>query len=288
MGKMTRRDFLKIGATGAALAGLGGSLTGCFSPAPEVPRKMARTAGKPVTVASTCRLCPAGCGILGEVADGRVTKIMGNPRHPNNRGKLCSRGHAGLNVLYDPDRLLFPLKRSGARGEGRWTRITWEQALEEISKRLAPLRQQGKTDALWVEQGIGGEHDLLFLHFLKAYGGPAVFSDSSFPKESRAFGQNLTWGAEPLVNDAAKARFILNFGANPYENHEQYIPLAQRIIEGRLNNGAKLVTFDVRLSNTAGKSQEWIPVNPGNGRRHCVGHGAPYPPAGAPGCGISE
>ena len=263
MGKMTRRDFLKIGFTGAALTGMGGALTSCFSPAPEVPRKMARTAGKPVTVASTCRLCPAGCGILGEVADGRVTKIMGNPRHPNNRGKLCSRGHAGLNVLYDPDRLLSPLKRSGARGAGRWTKITWEQALEEISKRLAPLRQQGKTDTLWVEQGIGAEHDLLFLQFLKAYGGPAVFSDSSFPNESRALGQSLTWGTEPLVNDAAKARLILNFGANPYENHEQYIPLAQRIIEGRLNNGAKLVTFDVRLSNTAGKSQEWIPVNPG-------------------------
>ncbi|MBP1724698.1 MAG: molybdenum enzyme related to thiosulfate reductase and polysulfide reductase, large subunit, partial [Deltaproteobacteria bacterium] len=186
-----------------------------------------------------------------------------NPRHPNNRGKLCSRGHAGLNVLYDPDRLLFPLKRSGARGEGRWTRITWEQALEEIAKRLAPLRQQEKTDALWVEQGSGGEHDLLFLQFLKSYGNPTVFSDSSFPNESRALGQSLTWGAEPLVNDAAKARFILNFGANPYENHEQYIPLSQRIIEGRINNGAKLVTFDVRLSNTAGKSHEWIPVNPG-------------------------
>ena len=263
MGKLTRRDFLKIGVTGAALTGLGGALTGCFSPPPEVPRKMARTAGKPITLASTCRLCPAGCGILGEVADGRVTKINGNPRHPNNRGKLCPRGHAGLNVLYDPDRLLFPLKRSGARGEGRWTRITWEQALEEISKRLAPLPAQGKTEALWVEQGVGGEHDLLFLHFLKAFGNPAIFNDSSYPGESRAFAQSLTWGAEPLVNDAAKARFILNFGANPYENHEQYVPLAQRIVEGRLNNGAKMVTFDVRLSNTAGKSHEWIPVAPG-------------------------
>jgi len=263
MGKLTRRDFLKIGVTGAALTGLGGSLTSCFSPPPEVPRKMARSAGKPVTLPSTCRLCPAGCGILGEVIDGRVTKIAGNPRHPNSRGKLCSRGHAGLNVLYDPDRLLFPLKRSGARGAGRWTRITWEQALEEISKRLAPLREQGKTEALWVEQGIGGENDLLFLHFLKAFGNPAVFDDSSYPGENRALAQSLTWGVEPLVNDAGKARFILNFGANPYENHEQYVPLAQRIVEGRLNNGAKMVTFDVRLSNTAGKSHEWIPVAPG-------------------------
>jgi anaerobic selenocysteine-containing dehydrogenase len=263
MGKMTRRDFLKIGFTSAASIGLGGSLTSCFSPPPEVPRKMARTAGMPVNIASTCLLCPAGCGILGEVIDGRVSKIVGNPKDPNSRGKICSRGHAGVNVLYDPDRLLYPFKRSGARGEGRWARITWQQALDEMAKKLGSLRQQGKTEALWVEQGVAAEHELLFLHFLKAYGSPTIFADSSFPRENKALGQALTWGAEPLVSDAAKSRFILNFGANPYENHEEYIPLAQRIVEGRLNNGAKLVTFDVRLSNTAGKSQEWIPLKPG-------------------------
>lgn len=263
MGKWTRRDFLKIGAGGAALAGWGGALPGCFSPPPEVPRKPARTVGKPQVLASTCRLCPAGCGILGEVADRRVVRIMGNPRHPNNRGKLCARGHAGLNLLYDPDRLLFPLKRAGARGEGRWTRIGWEQALEEIAGRLAPLHRRGNTRAFWVEQGTGGEGDLLFNRFLRAFGSPAVFTDGAFPRESRALEQTLTWGAEPLTNDAANARLILNFGANPYENHEQYVPLVQRIVNGRLNNGAKMVTFDVRLSNTAGKSHEWIPVLPG-------------------------
>ena len=113
--KMTRRDFLKVGFSSAAVAGLGGSLAGCFSPPGEVPRKVVRTAGKAASVASTCLLCPAGCGIRGEILDGRLEKITGNPQHPNNRGKLCSRGHAGINTLYDPDRLLYPLKRSGGR-----------------------------------------------------------------------------------------------------------------------------------------------------------------------------
>jgi nucleoside-diphosphate-sugar epimerase len=84
-------------------------MVGCFSPPPEVPHKVARSAGKPVSIASTCALCPAGCGILGEVLDGRLIKIVGNPKHPNNRGKICSRGYAGITVLYDPDRLLYPL-----------------------------------------------------------------------------------------------------------------------------------------------------------------------------------
>lgn len=195
MGKITRRDFLKIGMTGAAMAGMGGAITSCFSPAPEVPRKTSRTA-KPESVASTCLLCPAGCGILGEVLDGRVIKIVGNPGHPNNRGKICARGHAGINVLYDPDRLLYPFKRSGARGEGRWMKITWDQALDEIAKKMAPLRQQGKTEGLWVEQGVSARQDLPLLHFLKAYGSPMVFADSSFPHENQALAQNLTWARD--------------------------------------------------------------------------------------------
>ncbi len=261
MAKVTRREFIKFGFTSAAVAGLAGSLPGCFSPPPEVPRKQVRTAGKPVMIASTCLLCPAGCGILGEVQDGRVTKIVGNPKHPNNRGKICSRGHAGINVLYDPDRLLYPLKRSGARGEGKWTRISWEQAWEEIAKRWAGLQQGGKTQALWVEMGNGGSKDLMALEFFKAYGSPVIFGEAEYSQGSLAY--FLTWGADSPVSDAAQSRFILNFGANPYESHEQYIPLAQRIIDGRAGKAAKLVTFDVRLSNTAGKSNEWIPLKPG-------------------------
>ncbi len=263
MKKVTRRDFLKFGFTSAAVVGFGGALSGCFSPPPESSKKIMRTAGKPVTVASTCLLCPAGCGILGEVIDGRVIEITGNPKHPNNRGKICSRGHAGLNVLYDPDRLLYPLKRSGARGEGRWSRISWDQALEEISRRLAELRRREKSEALWVEMGAPGSKELLALDFLKALGSPTVFSDSEFLDQNRAMGQALTWGSESTVSDAAQSRYILNFGANPYENHEQYIYLAQRIVEAQVANAAKLVTFDVRLSNTAGKSHEWYRVNPG-------------------------
>ncbi|MDH4265206.1 MAG: molybdopterin-dependent oxidoreductase [Deltaproteobacteria bacterium] len=263
MNKITRRDFLKFGFTSAAVAGFGGSLVSCFSPPPESTRKVMRTAGKPVVIASTCLLCPAGCGILGEVSDGRLVKIVGNPKHPNNRGKICSRGHAGINTLYDPDRLLYPLKRTGARGEGRWSRITWEQALEEMAKRLAVLSRSGKTEAFWMEMGSPGSQELMVLNFLQAFGSPTVFPESGFTDPARAVGQALTWGAETAVCDVAKSRFILNFGANPYEDHEQYVYLAQRIIEGRMANAAKLITLDVRLSNTAGKSQEWIPVNPG-------------------------
>jgi len=263
MTKISRRDFLKFGFTSAAVAGFGSSLLGCFSPPTGPSRKIIRTAGKALATPSTCLLCPAGCGILGHVSDGRLIKIEGNPNHPNNRGKVCSRGQAAVNILYDPDRLLYPLKRSGARGEGRWKRISWEEVLEEISRRCKTIRQSGKTETLWVEMGTPGSSELLPMKFLRAFGWPTVFADSSFQNPNKAMGLALTWGTESTVSDVARSRFILNFGANPYENHEQYIPLAQRIIEGRMANAAKLVTFDVRLSNTAGKSHEWFPLNPG-------------------------
>ncbi len=263
MTKITRRDFLRFGFTSSVLAGCGGTLVSCFSPPPEPGRKILRTAGKPTMVASTCSLCPAGCGILGEAIDGRLVKIVGNPKHPNNQGKLCSRGLAGINTLYDPDRLLYPMKRVGARGEGRWSRISWDQAFEEVANRLTALYRSGKTEALWVEMGTPGSKELLALHFFKALGSPTVFQESEFADPNEALGLAFTWGAESTVSDAAKSRFILNFGANPYESHSQSIYLAQRIIEGRQANGAKLVTFDVRLSNTAGRSNEWFPVKPG-------------------------
>jgi thiosulfate reductase/polysulfide reductase chain A len=261
--KMNRRDFLKFGFTSAAVTGLGGSLTGCFSPPADVPRKVLRTAGKVANIPSTCLLCPAGCGIVGKVRDGRLEKIVGNPTHPNNRGRLCSRGHAGINTLYDPDRLLQPLKRSGGRGEGKWTRITWDQALEEMAKGFTALGKGGRSEALWVEMGTPGSQELMALDFLKALGAPTVFSEGDNPGINERAAQVLTWGAEAPVCDVARTRYILNFGANPYESGELYIPLAQRIIEGRTAHGAKLVTFDVRLSNTAGRSNEWIPLNPG-------------------------
>ena len=83
-------------------------------------------------VPGMCQLCSSVCGIMGYVKAGRVIKIEGNPNDPNSRGHLCARGQAGLNHLYHPERLLYPMKRVGARGEGKWKRIGWEEALDEI------------------------------------------------------------------------------------------------------------------------------------------------------------
>src|SRR3990172_8822253 len=134
MPKLSRRSFLKASAGAAGVTSLAGGLVGA-SWAQELTkggRSTNRTTGLPrVAIPSTCLQCQARCGILGFVEDGALVKIEGNPKDPNNRGKLCARGQAGVNHLTNPDRLVYPIRRTGPRGSGQFKRISWEEAYAE-------------------------------------------------------------------------------------------------------------------------------------------------------------
>ncbi len=265
MADLSRRDFLKVGG-GAALAALGLGLAQAASASEPkaMPSQVSRTTGRQrQAVASTCQLCPARCGILCFVEDGRVVKIEGNPNHPNSSSKICAKGQAGINLLYNPDRLLNPLKRVGRRGENRWQEVSWNQALEEMASHLADIWDSGHPERL-VFQGGTAATELLVPRFLRAFGTPNAFISTPNSDTSKMLALELTWGATMEVPDVAHSKYILNFGSNPYEAHFYHIPLVQRLVQGRLENGARLVTFDVRLSKTAGRSDEWFPLTPGS------------------------
>ena len=132
MSRLSRREFLAIGsgvtATGAAL------LSGCGG-AKEVGRLYATLTpeeemklGRESWYATTCRECPAGCGLLVRIVDGRAKKIEGNPLHPLNRGSTCARAQAALQGLYNPDRHQGPLRRLGPRGSTSFEPATWDEA----------------------------------------------------------------------------------------------------------------------------------------------------------------
>ncbi|MGI9516796.1 MAG: molybdopterin-containing oxidoreductase family protein [Pirellulaceae bacterium] len=215
------------------------------------------------SVPGMCQLCSTVCGIVGKVKDGRVLKIEGNPNDPNSRGRLCARGQAGLNHLYHPERLLYPLKRVGARGEGKWKRISWEEALDEIAAKLKAIRESGHPEEFAFHQGRQRSKDAL-KRFLDAYGTKTQLSHRSLCSGNRR-AANLTylWESDWDLNDVEHSKYILNFGSNAFEAHQGHVPFANRIQNGRFVNGAKLVTFDVRLSNTAGSSDEWFAPYPG-------------------------
>ena len=213
-------------------------------------------------VPGMCQLCSTVCGTLAHVKDGRVIKIDGNPNDPNSRGKLCARGQAGLNHQYHPERLLYPLRRVGKRGEGKWRRISWDEAYDELAERLNACRESDPTQFAF-HQGRSRSKDPVSA-FLNAFGTKTQLNHRGLCSASRR-AANLTYLFESDwdLGDYANSRYILNFGSNMFEAHQGHVAGAQRIQEGRFSNGAKLVTFDVRMSNTAGNSDEFFMPRPG-------------------------
>lgn len=266
MPKLTRRTFIKLATAGAGLAVIENTLSPIIKADEliEGGKAVSRTTGLPHrSVPSTCLMCPARCGILAFVEENSVVKIEGNPIDPNCRGRLCAKGQAGVNILYNPDRLLYPIRRKGPRGSGQWIRITWEEALDEVASRLKTLATNMHASNLvflgGMFEGTGGIAGRL----MKAYGATKIFDEAALYTANKTAGQRLTWGADFEVPDLARSRYILNFGANPCESHPQFLPMVQRLVDGQMN-GAKLVTFDPRLSGTAARSAEWFPLTPGS------------------------
>ena len=214
-------------------------------------------------VRGLCQLCSTICGIVGHIKDGRLIKIDGNPNDPNSRGKLCSRGQAGLNHQYHPERLLYPMKRVGKRGSGKWKRITWEEAYSEIATRMKAVRESDNPHEFGFHQGRSRSKDIVAA-FLNSFGTKTHLNHRGLCSAARR-AANLTgiFESDWDLGDYENSKYILNFGSNMFEAHQGHIPGAQRIQRGRFHNGAKFVTFDVRMSNTAGNSDEFFLPFPG-------------------------
>jgi len=223
------------------------------------PQKVARHY---TLVPTICFNCEAACGLLAYVDKEtfEIRKFEGNPVHPGSRGRNCAKGPATLNQIYDPERILYPLKRAGARGEGRWQRITWEQALEEIAANMRASRQQ-RRDGITYHVGRPGE-DHYANRCVAAWGVDGHNSHTNVCSAGARTGYALWGGFDRPSPDFANARLILLISSHLETGH-YFNPHAQRIIEGKMKS-ARLVTIDPRLSNTASMSDVWLPAWPGS------------------------
>ena len=213
-------------------------------------------------VPTVCFNCESACGLLAyidkETFD--IRKFEGNPVHPGSRGRNCAKGPATINQIYDPERILYPLKRVGERGEGRWERITWEQALGEISEKMRESRKQ-RRDGIVYHVGRPGE-DGYVNRCIQAWGVDGHNSHTNICSAGARAGYAFWAGIDRPSPDHANARVILLISSHLETGH-YFNPHAQRIMEG-MENGAKLITLDPRLSNTASKSDVWLPTWPGS------------------------
>lgn len=248
-------------AAGAAAGGLG--LVDRLVRQP--PRREAwagKTQGKVERIPSLCQACTTACGIIANVKEGRLLTISGNPADPNSRGAICAKGAAGPSILYDPYRVLYPLRRVGARGEGKWKRITWDEAYTEIADRLRAIRESGHPEEFAFQQGRNRSANATG-RFLNAFGTPSAFNHRALCSSTRRSAIEMTIGDSDWdLGDYENSRYVLNFGSNWAEAHQGHIPVAIRMMKAR-ERGAKIVTFETRLSNTAAISDEWFCVKPG-------------------------
>ncbi len=264
MRSITRRDFLKLGAASTALLAVESQLSPIARAVELVDggRSVNRTSGLPRSfLPSTCTQCPAGCGIIGYVEESRLVKIGGNTKHISNGSSLCARGQAGINALYDPDRILVPLKRTGTRGENAsWKPISWDAAYAEIADHMSSIRAN-PSQFVYLTDDL--ENDGLGRRFAHAFGSANALGAAGVYDANKRVATRLTWGAAGDMPDVANSKYILVFGANPLESHPQFVGFAQRLINGMQNNQAKLVVFDTRLNNTSARANEFYYVNPG-------------------------
>jgi thiosulfate reductase / polysulfide reductase chain A len=254
---VSRRRFLgTVGVVGAGVATAAGKAEA--GPHPPGWRGLDRVQ----KVATNCEMCFWRCGVLAEVADGKVVRLEGNPDHPLTRGRLCARGNSGTQLLYDPDRLKWPLLRTGARGEGKFRRAGWDEALDFFATKLKELRQaHGPESVAFFPHGLSPR---FFGTLMKAYGTPNS-AEPSFAqcRGPREVGYSLTFGRElgsPEPVDLEEAKLIVLIGSHLGEN--VFTSQITAFATG-LSRGAKLIVVDPRFSTAAAKADWWLPVRPG-------------------------
>ncbi len=259
MADITRRDFIKAGLIFLSTSALIPPVFARATDSKNLDTNKDSGTLFDTAIPTTCLICGAGCGIIAYKRHGRVVKIDGNPLHPTNRGKICGKGHAGLNILYDPERVLSPLMRKGPRGSGNWRVCTWSEIMDGICERIQSALKNG--DEILFLQGSDRMGNLV--EDISRKLGRIKFLAS---KEQRGINKRMayltTFDTDIVIPDIEQSTFILNFGANPFEANYM-TPLAQRIINAKIERGARLITIDPRLSNTAAKSDLWIPIKPG-------------------------
>ena len=261
--ELSRRDFLKAAGAGTAgLAVLPSILDGELKAFAREPSK-----GKPIVwekiLYQSCGVCDNTCGMLAYVRDGRVKWIEGNPADVlGGEGKVCVKGASAMRTLYDPDRLKWPLKRTnpkkGKDEDPGWVKISWEEAFRTVGTKFnEAIARYGPESVLLIVRPKEPDTRLQ-----NAIGTPnqACHVDTCYINHEVAWMAMATGGGRSWTMDLENAKYILAFGWDqPGKSMQSHLHGFMKAKE----RGAKVVVFDPRLSLTANKADEWIPIKPG-------------------------
>lgn len=264
--EIKRRDFVKL----LSAASVATAIPGCVRQKPRnlipyvIPHEEIRP-GRAVWYATVCRECPAGCGVHVRVREGRAVKIEGNPVHPVSEGKLCSRGHAALQGLYNPDRVQHPLRKND---EGRWERVSWDDAEELIARRLREIKNKGEGNSVaFFSSHQTGSLDALIDEFLAFIGSTRRIRYEAFGFESIRTASRAVFDVDKIPQYSLdRAKYIVSFGADFLETWMSPVKHAREFGKSRELTNSRMAPFvyvGPRLSMTATNSDQFIKVKPG-------------------------
>lgn len=271
---MKRREFIILTGVGATSAGV---FSACGHPEnkliPALIPDEEYVPGIEYWKATACAMCAAGCGIVVRTREHKANKIEGNPLHPINRGALCARGQAGLQLLYNPDRIRGPVKRVGERGAANFEEISWDEAIKTLADRLREIKAQPHEDR---DGGQKPADSVVFLsddqlaiswiaaeHLMSAYGSSSLVYRGR-PDEQRATGVN---GNDSPIFDIANASYLLSFGARFLETWHSPVMYSLAYGEFRHSTGrarGRFVQVEPRMSLTGANADEWLPARAGS------------------------
>ena len=259
---LTRRNFLKAASLAAASVPLAKVAAKADSGVVKKPLVSPGTFKDTQTaVGGVCEMCFWRCQLIGKIRDGRLIKLEGNPKSIDNGVSICARGNAGVGLLYDPDRLKYPLKNVGKRGEPKWQRISWEEALDTCGSKLkAVVDQYGAKGIAMFPHGSTATYPMSF--FEKTVGTHNVSEASFFQcRGVRDTAYMATIDTPPNEDvDMANTKVMFFIGCHLGEN--VHVSHLKRYLKG-LENGAKLIVLDPRYSASAAKSHVWVQIRPG-------------------------
>jgi len=209
-------------------------------------------------------MCHGGCGVNVHIEGGKITKVKGDPESPLNQGKVCVKAAASIELVYHPDRIKYPMKRVGDRGERLWQRISWDEAYDILAEKLQKIIDEDGAESIAIGTGTGRHHCDFVPRFANALGTPnwcePGHAQCFFPRVNVS---KMTFGDLPVCDyyGDVKPECILVWGHNPSVSGPDGELMFHSIAAKK--KGCKFIVVDPRQTQLARKAEHWLQVRPG-------------------------
>jgi anaerobic selenocysteine-containing dehydrogenase len=217
-------------------------------------------------VRSACRMCHGVCQVLVHLRDGRVVKVTGDPHSPTSRGHICAKGAASPELLYHPDRVTHPLRRMGKRGEGKWQRVSWDEALNQMEEVFSRIKRESGPEYVAIAQGTGRPYIDFTLRFANVFGTPNFVAPAHICYAPRVFASNITLGQLPVTDvygfGGKHPACVVIWGCNITESGAAD-GMCGRVIDQAIQTANEVIVIDPRRTRAAKKATQWLQLRPG-------------------------